>query len=385
VVGSDFSRRLPPRRQATHQQQSLNYENFLRSDAIDGPEQSEESPPPVKRPPKRVRRTAAKVPVENPDHNQLFTDDEFSDVLRTIRRHGTVEQFLRSITTSPTRGRGSLNDLRKVLLSNDCVIWGEEFTTAVMDKVGWRFMKGKMKSELKQFGETFIGKFDVLKRQENESELVEDTILERLAKYDNQQALVATAPILTDLLSDLVEPDRAKEDWNARWVQIAFNISHLAKLYKPQTFIGLAEVLTLQMHHCNLTRRGIETLQAIGVCMGYTTLNNRLHKITEHHKGTVVAQGQDLRRVVGYDNFNASFNVRQALFGDENQFCNVTTGLVKIGKHIPSGGLRQVWFHPNYNLTTADVIPVTGRAMEEHFQLHDKVRPTIKRYNVSIF
>jgi hypothetical protein len=91
VVGSDFSRRLPPRRQATHQQQSLNYENFLRSDAIDGPEQSEESPPPVKRPPKRVRRTAAKVPVENPDHNQLFTDDEFSDVLRTIRRHGTVE------------------------------------------------------------------------------------------------------------------------------------------------------------------------------------------------------------------------------------------------------------------------------------------------------
>ncbi len=370
----------PPARQAVRQRQNLNFETYLASDTIDGPVPSDPMTPP-RRPPKKVRKTAAGVPVGDAVETKLFSDAAFNDVMGTINKYGTVEQFLRTITTTAAKGKGSLRSLRKVLLDSDCVVWEKDFTKAVMDKVGWAFMKILMRRELKQFGESFIGKFDVVKDMDSicgkatseEAHVVNETILDRLARFGDAEGMRAQAPILTDLIGSLVEPDRPQADRDAQWVPIAFSLAHLAKLYKPKKFIGIAEVLTLQMHHCNLTRRGIETLQAIGVGMSYTTLNDRLHRISEHHKQHVMKDGQHPCLIVAYDNFNASFNVRQALFGDEKQVCNVTTGLMKIGKHIPLGGLDRALFHPGFDLRTTDAIPFGGERMHEFFQLHNSV------------
>ena len=271
-------------------------------------------------------------------------------------------------------GRGVRRDLTRLLLEKDnpyVVANKHSLISRLLDVYEWEPVKIVLRGEVKTYGTQVLGAFKEPSLMDDEMHL-ED----QLEFLDKEARFNQSAPILFLLLSCCCTPLRSDQRRRKTpWPALTMIVCQLAYLAAPRKFNRLAISLGMLLSHYHLTKHGLDTLNALGITASYKSVNAQTKKLQESHKRTLqtVAKGMK-NRIVIWDNLYRVNNVQETRAGDEQEQMNVTTGMIKLCRSIPKGGLRQSLLNWGHNLTVEDIIPVKHQAIRVRRELIDEVR-----------
>jgi hypothetical protein len=343
------------------------------------------------------------------DDDSLLTPEEVNTIVAFMRSKRTsVRKFLRTIMWQPQTHYGCNRALSLLLKDKSNPYLSTSMICEILESRDWEPVSHRFRKELKNFGSEVVGRFsmglpkrpeinDIAVGQSTEggteeqgrgevsqesavrlnrrSERRSRSSLEALIEIPRSDVLQQYAPTLSKVLARTTRPLKnypgARK--NPAWPALGMNMSQLAYIMAPTKHNGFAASLGAFLHHANLTRRGLETLNRMGVVVSYSTVNKIIKAIADEHAGEVQTFGESLQRAIAYDNFNVTDGVRELRAGDEKVQHNITTGLIKICKTIPPEGLKRSWFTPSYELTTDDIISPDIKVLREEIAQTAKI------------
>lgn len=124
-------------------------------------------------------------------------------------------------------------------------------------------------------------------------------------------------------------------------------IATLCHVMSPNKSTNFQSILGLYLYQGGARRRVLETLNRMGLCVSYSTIQLRLADLTVEAKKHIQEVGSNPDTVVAYDNFDFVEGRRGERTGDTRTFRSITNALVFKGRCIPDGGLRQEMWQPS--------------------------------------
>ena len=170
-------------------------------------------------------------------------------------------------------------------------------------------------------------------------------------------AIHSEAPQLIGLLHAICQP---KESSHAReaipLLRLSYFITLLCYLQQRKVCEALPVAIGCFLKSNGLTRKGLETLNGLGVVSSY----QRIRKAEDSQMVRTRAQIHDMKYNAGLnitiDNFDLDRGVVDERLGEHGTHTSATTGLVNIGVEIPKAGLTQGMIDNRHRLDALTVL-----------------------------
>ena len=280
----------------------------------------------------------------------------------------SVARFLKTIMFGEDiKHRVYQRSLRKELLrpNNPFVVRKKfQFVNQLLDQHEWKPVHRVLRRECQRYGKNVVKQYKRPQAMDESFSMQKD-----MESFGNRALGLKYAPHLVAVLEHCGQPlrrdsaPRRDDDEHRSWAATSFQISYLAFRAAPQSYDRFATWISLALGHQHLTRRGLEILDALGLSISYSRLCRIIKQLQLTHADTLEYLGSILHRLIVYDNLNRTDNVRETRVGDEKRLQNVTTGLVKVCRHIPKDGIPSHWLKWTSDLETMHILPLQPEAI----------------------
>ena len=307
---------------------------------------------------------------------QFYTKAQMDAITARIRDKGcTLTKYLRTAMWRRRKHYGVTRSLTLLLQEKENpYVCGQNY--AVMRKIlqahEWKPVKVCLRREVMRFGKEVIKKFEEPVMDDPDMELDD-----QLQFLERDGRCRESAPVLFDILSCCSVPLR--DPWKRRipWPALTMMVAQLAYMAAPRMFNRLAISLGMILSHYHLTKRGLDTLNALSITASYKSINAQTKKLQiTHSKALKKLAKQMLNRCILWDNLYRVNNKQETRAGDEKEQMNVTTGMIKLCRSISPSGLRQSLLDWGRSLAVQDILPGLGQleAANRQADLIEKVR-----------
>jgi hypothetical protein len=319
----------------------------------------------------RRKRVQFTVPKPQPDPRPYPTEKIREITTEMHDRHkSSFKALLFTIADGQSHGRNRAS-LRQ------CIEWSESdlIDKAVLNRLrhqGWKPVTDILREELFNYGEAVLQGERPDVDEQDVSEMVEAGWLEKMIDIE---VLRSKAPIWTTFFSASTKRRRDRTESKVDSIWLGSLLAQLCQQLQPRKNKMLKQTLGMFLHHCNLTRRGIEVLNSLGIIDSYWTINRNIKRLAAKHVQQVKEFGKRLNRAIVYDNLNLTDGIRETRVGDEKKLWNISTGLTKICKSIPASGIDRSQFQPTYHLSRKDIVPIDPTSIRKEHDLKQQVSP----------
>ena len=306
---------------------------------------------------------------------QLYTKREMDAMTAKIRERGSLIKYLRTAMWRKEKYYGVTRGLTALLQEEENpYICSRKY--AVVQKIlnahKWEPVKVFLRGEVVTFGKEVVKKFEEPVMNDPDMELDD-----QLQFLERDGRCRESAPVFFDILASCSLPLRNPAKRRIPWAALTMMVAQLAYMAAPRMFNRLAVSLGMILSHYHLTKRGLDTLNALGITASYKSVNAQTKKIQATHTNALKELAKRmLNRCVLWDNLYRVNNVQETRAGDEKEQMNVTTGMIKLCRSISPSGLRQSLLNWGHALTVQDILPSSSRpgVADQRAQLTEEVR-----------